>query len=128
MPKNLSYIPKNKIVSINRYLELIKSFFLSENSYPFSSKWSHFHLYNLKCPVPFDIIKYPSVVNKKTLNFAIHPSFFDKYYKLKRVFEINLVSQVEPQPHDKNFIFELLNIGLPHRNSNKILFREAKKK
>jgi hypothetical protein len=95
---------------------------MSENAYPFSSKWSHFHLYEKKIPFTYDIIRYPSVVNSKSQNYAIHTDFFDNHYKLKKIYEVYPI--VEPEHNDQNLVFYTDSIWEPDSNYDEVIKRK----
>lgn len=109
----------DEIKSINQYLELIMNAYLSNNAYDFTSRWSHYLLYEKNKPYVYDLIIYPSAINKVSINYAIHPDCIKKHYQLRRVFDIRLPFELNPD--DEAVKIQIgPRIGLPDTKSDRL--------
>jgi hypothetical protein len=105
--------------SMKHLLTFLSNLFVAENSYVVSSYIAHSHLY-AEHTLRSDIFVYPSVqLDRKSVNYAIHPNFACENMRLKRIFQISLDSFEKGE----NISITFHNLGI---NKNSMIFWNKK--
>lgn len=101
--------------SFYKIMEFLSNLFIYENSYVVSSYIAHNHLY-APHSMRTDIFVYPSVqLDKKAVNYAIHPNVVTEKMNLSKIFKLNFDS-IDKQEGIKYTIKE---VG---KNNDSIIF------